>query len=79
MAPGRDPVHPQGCRGPLQLPRLGEILLAGVLGESGGVPQQLVLVLIGRSVVVVIEAAGYLSLQGFVVREERDGGGGSFT
>ena len=63
VAASRDPIDTQGCRGSLQLPRLGEILLAGVLGQPDGVPQQLVLVLIGRSVVVVIEAAGDLSLQ----------------
>ena len=70
VTPGGDPVHPQGGGGSLQLPGLGEILLAEVLGQPGGVPQQLVLVLIGRSVVVVIEAAGDLSLQDWV-REER--------
>ena len=64
VAPSRDAVNPQGGRGSLQLARLGEILLAGVLGQPGGVPQQLVLVLVGRrrEVVVVIEAAGNLGL-----------------
>ena len=80
VAPSRDAVHPHGGRSSLQLPRLGEILLTGVLGQPDGVPQQLVLVLVGRSVivVVVIEAAGNLSLQGFVSqRGERQGGRGA--
>ena len=63
MTAGGNTIDPEGGGGSLELPGLGEVLLTRVLGHPARVPQQLVLVLVRRSVVIVMESSWDLGLQ----------------
>ena len=55
MAAGGYSVNPEYARGPGGFGTFGQILSGNLLREPGGVPQLLVLVLVGQGIVVVAQ------------------------